>query len=94
MVAEWWDGVELWVSGLPFAFQFALVIVLLGPLCVVVAWAIDRVVDHASTWFGPAPGDEAPIGAEPPDAGADERTDGSTDDSEDTTEDLVESTSR
>ncbi|MFC4858333.1 hypothetical protein [Actinophytocola glycyrrhizae] len=65
MVAEWWNGVELWVSGLAFPFQFALVMVLLGPFCVVVAWAIDRVVDHASTWFGPAPGDEEPIGTEP-----------------------------
>ncbi len=62
MVAEWWNGVELWVSGLAFPLQFALVMVLLGPFCVVLAWAIDRVVDHASTWFGPAPGDEEPIG--------------------------------
>ncbi|MBB4904672.1 hypothetical protein [Actinophytocola algeriensis] len=64
MVAEWWNGVELWVSGLAFPLQFALVMVLLGPFCVVVAWAIDRAVDHASTWFGPAPGDEEPIGTE------------------------------
>ena len=64
MVAEWWNGVELWVSGLAFPFQFALVMVLLGPFCVVVAWAIDRAVDHASTWFGPAPGNEEPIGTE------------------------------
>ena len=49
MVAEWWNGIELWMSGLPFALQFALVIVVLGPLCLGLAWAIDRVVDHAST---------------------------------------------
>jgi len=72
MVAEWWNGVELWVSGLAFPFQFALVMVLLGPFCVVVAWVIDRAVDHASTWFGPAPGDEEPIGTEH--AGEDERS--------------------
>ena len=84
VVSEWWNGVELWVSGLPFPFQFALVIVLLGPLCVVVAWAIDRAVDHLSAWFGPAPGDEAPIGTEPVgEAGDAERT-----------EDLVDSASR
>ena len=83
MVAEWWNGVELWVSGLAFPFQFALVMVLLGPFCVVLAWAIDRAVDHASTWFGPAPGDEEPIGAEAEDDPEDERS-----------ADLVDSASR
>lgn len=82
MVAEWWNGVELWVSGLAFPLQFTLVMVLLGPFCVVVAWAIDRVVDHASTWFGPAPGNEEPIGTEPSDT-EDERS-----------ADLVDSASR
>ncbi|MGB3443384.1 MAG: hypothetical protein WBA97_32005 [Actinophytocola sp.] len=73
MVAEWWNGVELWVSGLAFPFQFAIVMVLLGPFCVVVAWAIDRAVDHASTWFGPASADEEPIGTEPADGTGTER---------------------
>jgi hypothetical protein len=63
-MAEWWNGVELWVAGLAFPLQFVLVVVFLGPLCVGVAWIIDRTVDHASTWFGPAPGDEEPIGGE------------------------------
>ncbi len=83
MVAEWWNGVELWVSGLAFPLQFALVMVLLGPFCVVVAWAIDRAVDHASTWFGPSPEDEEPIGAESVDDSGDDRT-----------EDLVDAASR
>jgi hypothetical protein len=83
MVAEWWNGVELWVSGLAFPLQFALVMVLLGPICVVVAWAIDRAVDHASTWFGPAPGGEEPIGTEHAEDADDERA-----------ADLVDSTSR
>jgi hypothetical protein len=87
MVAEWWNGVELWVSGLAFPLQFALVMVLLGPFCVVVAWAIDRAVDHASTLFGPAPGDEEPIGTEHA-----EDTDGPGDDEHRV--DLVESASR
>lgn len=65
-MAEWWNGIELWVTGIPFPFQFALVVLFLGPLCVGVAWVIDRTVDHASTWFGPAPGDEEPIGGEEP----------------------------
>ena len=63
-MAEWWNGVELWVAGLAFPLQFALVVVFLGPLCVGVAWVIDRTVDHASTWFGRSPAEEAPISGE------------------------------
>jgi len=63
-MADWWNGVELWVAGLAFPLQFALVVVFIGPLCVGVAWMIDRTVDHASTWFGPAAGDEEPLGGE------------------------------
>jgi hypothetical protein len=63
MLSDWWNGVELWMLGLPFPFQFALVVVVLVPLCLVVAWAIDRVVDHASAFFGPARHPEPPIDA-------------------------------
>lgn len=83
VMADWWNGVELWVAGIAFPFQFALVVLFIGPLCVGLAWVIDRTVDHASTWFGPAPGDEEPIGGEAVDD-ADET-------SEDRTEDLVDS---
>jgi membrane protein implicated in regulation of membrane protease activity len=44
-LANWWDAIALWLSDLAFPFQFALVIAVLAPLCVVVAWAIDRAVD-------------------------------------------------
>jgi hypothetical protein len=44
-LANWWDAVALWLSDLAFPFQFALVIAVLAPLCVVVAWGIDRAVD-------------------------------------------------
>jgi hypothetical protein len=80
-MAVWWNGVELWVAGLAFPLQFALVAVFLGPLCVGVAWVIDRTVDHASTWFRPSARVEAPIGGEEP---AEERV-------EERTEDLVDS---
>jgi hypothetical protein len=53
-LSDWWNAVELWILGLPFPFQFALVMVVLVPVCLVVAWAIDRLVDRASTWFGPS----------------------------------------
>jgi hypothetical protein len=63
MLSDWWNGVELWMLGLPFPFQFALVVVVLVPLCLVVAWLIDRIVDHASALFGPAQTVEEPIGS-------------------------------
>lgn len=62
MLSDWWNGVELWIAGLPFPFQFALVIVVLIPICLVVAWLIDRIVDHASAFFGPAEHPEPPLG--------------------------------
>ncbi|HEV7651286.1 MAG TPA: hypothetical protein VGP26_24310 [Actinophytocola sp.] len=63
MLSDWWNGVELWMLGLPFPLQFALVVVVLVPLCLVVAWAIDRLVDHASAFFGPGRHPEPPIDA-------------------------------
>lgn len=66
MLSDWWNGVELWISGLPFPFQFALVIVVLAPVCLVVAWLIDRIVDHLSAWFGPADAGERPLGSSRP----------------------------
>jgi hypothetical protein len=44
-LANWWDAVALWLSDLAFPFQFALVIAVLAPLCLGLAWAIDRAVD-------------------------------------------------
>jgi len=47
-LADWWDGVELWITQLWFPFQVALVIVLLLPLCWAAALLIDHGVDRAS----------------------------------------------
>lgn len=47
-VAEWWDGVELWIAELPFALQFVVVMAAVVPACLAAAWLIDRAVDHAS----------------------------------------------
>ncbi len=71
MLSDWWNGVELWIAGLPFPFQFALVIAVVVPLCLVVAWLIDRIVDHASAFFGPAKHPEPPIGVKVEDAAED-----------------------
>lgn len=50
-LANWWDGVDLWLGQLAFPFQFAIVIVVLAPVCMGVAWAIDRSVDLVSARF-------------------------------------------
>ena len=50
-LANWWDAAALWLSELAFPFQFALVIAVLAPLCLVVAWAIDRAVDLVGARF-------------------------------------------
>jgi hypothetical protein len=63
VLSDWWNGVELWMLGLPFPLQFALVVVVLAPVCLVVAWLIDRIVDHASALFGPAKVAEEPLGS-------------------------------
>jgi hypothetical protein len=47
-LADWWDGLELWVTQLWFPFQVALVIVVLLPACWWAALLIDRGVDRVS----------------------------------------------
>lgn len=47
-LANWWDGVDLWLSQLAFPFQFAIVIAVLAPVCFGVALLVDRVVDLVS----------------------------------------------
>ncbi|NUT95427.1 MAG: hypothetical protein HOY78_25700 [Saccharothrix sp.] len=54
-IAQWWDGVELWLAQLPFPFQFALVMAVLLPAALGVARLIDRVVDQAAGRFNPVP---------------------------------------
>ncbi|WP_033290537.1 hypothetical protein [Amycolatopsis jejuensis] len=59
-LADWWDGVELWLAQAWFPVQFVLVMVVLVPLCLLAAWAIDKVVELVSRWFGPARDDDRP----------------------------------
>ncbi|MEV0678157.1 hypothetical protein AB0I60_16745 [Actinosynnema sp. NPDC050436] len=67
-IAQWWDGVELWMAQLPFPFQFALLMAILLPLSLGAARLIDRVVDNASSRFNPPAAADAP--AEPDKADA------------------------
>ncbi|MTE13163.1 hypothetical protein [Nocardia aurantiaca] len=41
-IAGWWDGVELWVAGLPFVPQFAVVLAAMVPVCLAIAYGLDR----------------------------------------------------
>ncbi|HEX6346671.1 hypothetical protein [Umezawaea sp.] len=66
-IAQWWDGVELWLTQLPFVLQFPLMMGLMLPLCLVVARLIDRAVDRASARVTPNKDAEPPVGALPTD---------------------------
>ena len=43
-LARWWDGVELWATGLPFTAQVVLALGVILPLCVGLALVLDTVV--------------------------------------------------
>ncbi len=63
-LANWWDGVDLWLSQLAFPFQFAIVIVVLAPVCFGVALLVDRVVDLVRAHL-PHRADEHAVAGEP-----------------------------
>ncbi|MCE0767075.1 hypothetical protein LWC35_29835 [Pseudonocardia kujensis] len=41
-IADWWDALELWLTQLAFPLQVGLAIVVVLPLCWVVAGLLDR----------------------------------------------------
>lgn len=51
-VASWWDGVELWATGLPFVAQVALVLAVVAPLCALAGRGLDRVVGAGTVLLG------------------------------------------
>ncbi|WP_116044741.1 hypothetical protein [Amycolatopsis palatopharyngis] len=51
-LAEWWDALELWLVQRWFPVQFVLVMAVLIPLCLALAWLLGRIVDRVATWFG------------------------------------------
>lgn len=53
-LADWWDGVELWLAQAGFPVQFVLVMAVVVPLCLVAAWVLDKVVGILARWFGVA----------------------------------------
>ncbi|GAA1950495.1 MULTISPECIES: hypothetical protein [Amycolatopsis] len=53
-LSDWWDRAELWLAQLWFPLQFLLVIAVLGPLCLGLAWVIDKAVAKVAGWFASA----------------------------------------
>ncbi|WP_405491152.1 hypothetical protein [Nocardia sp. NBC_00511] len=51
-IAGWWDGVELWVAGLPFVPQFAVVLAAMVPVCLAIAFLLDRTLRVALRALG------------------------------------------
>ena len=43
-IATWWDGVELWITGLPFVPQSIVVLLVLVPVAFVLSAIFDRVL--------------------------------------------------
>lgn len=69
-LGNWWDSVELWVTGLPFVPQVAVVMAVLVPLAALLARAVDALVSKALTLIGrgdpiPDDADQEPNNVEP-----------------------------
>ncbi|MQA61330.1 MAG: hypothetical protein GEU86_07500 [Actinophytocola sp.] len=55
-LSDWWDGVELWVVQLWFPLQFVVVMLVVVPACLGVAWLVDRAVDRVAARVRPTRG--------------------------------------
>jgi hypothetical protein len=62
-LADWWDGTELWLAQQWFPVQFVFVMVVLVPLCLGVAWLIDKLVGVVAGLFGAARDEDRPSGS-------------------------------
>lgn len=51
-IAGWWDGVELWVAGLPFIPQFLVVLLGMVPISFAIAAGLDRALRLALHLLG------------------------------------------
>lgn len=50
-IARWWDGIELWIAGLPFVPQVILVVAVMVPLCFVAAALLDVLMRPIFHWL-------------------------------------------
>jgi hypothetical protein len=62
-LTNWWDSAELWLAQAWFPVQFVLVMAVLVPVCLGVAWLIDKVVDKLAGWLGAARDSDGPTGS-------------------------------
>lgn len=53
-LANWWDGAELWIAGLPFIPQVILVLAVMIPVCFGIAWVLDRTLSAVFSAVGRA----------------------------------------
>ncbi|WP_072802676.1 hypothetical protein [Rhodococcoides yunnanense] len=51
-LATWWDGIELWITGLPFVPQSVVVLLVLVPAAFGVARLFDRVLAEVLRLLG------------------------------------------
>lgn len=51
-LAKTWNAVDLWITQQAFWLQYVILLAVLLPLCLAVAWLIDRVVDYLWAKFG------------------------------------------
>ncbi|MEQ0560895.1 hypothetical protein ABJI51_17550 [Amycolatopsis sp. NEAU-NG30] len=62
-LADWWDGVELWLAQAWFPVQFVLVMVVVVPLCLAAAWVLDKLVGLFARRLTPGSDDDRPDGS-------------------------------
>ncbi len=48
-LADWYDAVELWVTQLAFPLQVLLAVLVVLPVCFLVAVALDRISERVTT---------------------------------------------
>ncbi|MFG1785559.1 hypothetical protein ACGFIU_24260 [Rhodococcus oryzae] len=51
-IASWWDGLELWVIGLPFIPQLILVMAVMMPLAIAIASGADLLLARIFVLLG------------------------------------------
>jgi hypothetical protein len=69
-LVEWWDGVELWLVQLPYPLLVTLVLVVLVPVCWILARMIDRGTDRIAGTLSGVRDADLPLGRADEDGGA------------------------
>ncbi|TWS19544.1 hypothetical protein FK529_10170 [Tsukamurella asaccharolytica] len=47
-LAQWWDSVELWLTGLPYVLQVSLVVVVLAMIAMLVVRVLCALIDRVA----------------------------------------------